>query len=163
MTHKQQILSTLEKETAICKRLYTLIPAEMLDYTPKEGMRTTLEVLQYLSWCAVSCIEDYMAEPDKRKSIYNRNEDYGNTMKAEDFPLRMEEQMEKIILLLANVTDDELLTREVLVPWQHPYILGEALIETALKWLTGYKMQLYLYMKLNGVELDTGDCWIVTE
>jgi hypothetical protein len=160
MTHKQQILNTLEKETAICKRLYTLTPKEMLGYTPKEGMRTTMEVLQYLSWCAVSCIENYMAEPEKRKGIYSRNEEYGRTMKPEDFPARMDEQMEKIKSLLAGVSDDELLTKEVLVPWQQPYILGEALIETAVKWLTGYKMQLFLYMKMNGVELDTGDCWI---
>ncbi|MEO8512857.1 MAG: hypothetical protein ABI543_04815 [Ignavibacteria bacterium] len=161
---KQQILSTLEKEVAICKRLFTMIPPSLYDYTPKAGMRTTLEVLRYLSWCAGSCVENYMeADPGKRKGIYSRNSDYGNTMKPEDFPVRMDEQMEKIKMLMKDVKDEDLLTKEVLLPWQEPMLLGEALIETAVKWLTGYKMQLFFYMKMNGIELDTGDCWIVIE
>ncbi len=164
MTHKQQILNTLEKETAICKRLFTLVPVEMYSYTPKAGMRTTLEVLQYLSWCAVSCVQNYMeTDNEKRKGLYSKNADYGDTMKPEEFPVRMDEQMEKIRMLLIDLTDEELLTKEVVLPWREPMLLGEALIETAVKWLTGYKMQLFLNMKLNDIELDTGDCWIATE
>ena len=164
MTHKQQILNCLEKETAICKRLFTLIPAEMYKYTPIAGMRTTFELLQYLSWNAISCVENYIeTDPEKQKENYKRNKDYGLSMKADEFPARMDEQMSKITSLLQYLSDDELLTREVILPWQQPMPLGEALIETSVKWLAAYKMQLYLYMKMNGMDLDTGDCWIMTE
>ncbi len=161
---KQQILNTLEKETAICKRLFTMIPPAMYDYTPKLEMRTTLEVLKYLTWCAGSCVENYIeSDPEEQKGIYGRNSDYGDTMKPEEFPPRMDEQMDKIKLLLKDVSDEDLLTREVILPWQEPMLLGEALIETSVKWLTGYKMQLFMYMKLNDMDIDTGDCWIATE
>ncbi len=164
MTHKQQILNALEKETAICKRLYTIIPKEMYSYAPQPGMRTTFKLLQYLSWNALSCVENFMeTDPDKQKGIYRRNEEYGESMKAEEFPARMNEEISKINSLLQDVSDDELLSREVISPWREPKLLGEALIETSVKWLTGYKMQLYLYMKMNGMDIDTGDCWIVTE
>lgn len=71
--------------------------------------------------------------------------------------------MAKITSLLLNISDNDLLTGEVILPWQEPMLLGEALIETSVKWLAAYKMQIYLYMKMNGIDLDTGDCWIVTE
>lgn len=164
MTHKQQILNTLQKETAICKRLFSMIPVEMYSYSPYTGMRTTLELLQYLSWNAVSCVENFMeTDPEKQKGNYIRNRDHGISMKAEEFPARMDEQMFRINSLLQNVSDEELLSREVILPWEEPMLLGEALIETTVKWLTGYKMQLFLYMKMNGMDIDTGDCWIATE
>lgn len=78
MTHKQQILNCLEKETAICKRLFTLIPPEIYTYTPLAGMRTTFELLQYLSWNAISCVENYIeTDPEKQKGNYIRNRDHG--------------------------------------------------------------------------------------
>jgi hypothetical protein len=164
MTHKDQILAVLEKETDILKRLFTLIPDTMYDYTPMPGMRTTLELLKYVSWCSLSCVESYIeTDQEKSRMIYSNYDDYGETMKPEDFPARMDEQMEKMRSLLNNITDDEMLSREVVLPWREPKQLGEALIETSVKWLAGYKMQLFLYMKLNGIELDTGDCWIITE
>lgn len=124
-------------------------------------MRTTLELLQYLTWNAVSCVENFIeTDIEVRKKIYGKFSDYGETMKWEEFPARMDEQMAKIIALLANVSDEELLTREVQLPWREQMLLREALIETAVKWMTGYKMQLFLYMRMNGIEVDTGDCWI---
>lgn len=161
--HKQQILQVLERETAVCKRLFTLIPKEMIDYAPKEGMRTTLELLRYMTWCAGSCVESYMeTDAERLKGIYGRNEEYGDTMRFEDFPVRMDEQMTKITMLLDEVTDEILLEKKVNLPWREQMTLGAAIMETSLKWLTGYKMQLFLYMRIYGLEVDTGDCWIMT-
>ncbi|MCC7159475.1 MAG: hypothetical protein IT281_08055 [Ignavibacteria bacterium] len=56
--------------------------------------------------------------------------------------------------------DEDLLSKTVLIPWREKMPLGQAIIETSLKWLTGYKMQLYLYLRMNKLEVDTGDCWI---
>lgn len=164
MTYKKQILQVLEKETAICKRLWTLIPQNLLNYAPIEGMRTTIELLQYMTWCSGSCVENYMeTDAERLKTLYQRNENYGDTMKFEDFSARMDEQMEKIRNLLAGITDDELLTKKVNLPWRETTTLGEALMETSLKWMTAYKMQLFLYLRMNGLEVDTGDCWIMTK
>ncbi len=161
MTYKQQILNTITQEIKICQRLYTLLPESMIEYKPQDEMRTTLELLRYLTWCGSSPIEAYVTnDPAQRDSIYDRNYDYAETMQARDFHRHMDEQIERINNYLKDVTDDYLLTKEVELPWRVKRIFGEAILETSLKWLTGYKMQLFLYAKLNGVKLDTGDCWI---
>lgn len=164
MTHKEQILKTLEKEIQVCKRLYTILPKELYDYKPVEGMRTTLELLRYLTWCSGSCLESYF-ETDKERlhTLYERNWEHGETMKAEEFPARMDEEWEKIKRHFEMFTDEDLLSKTVTIPWREQMPLGQAIIETSLKWLTGYKMQLFLYMRMNELEVDTGDCWIKFE
>jgi hypothetical protein len=99
---------------------------------------------------------------EETDNIYKKNHEYAVTMKHTDFTGRMDEQMEVIKSLMDNVTDEELTGRNVKLAWGENKILGEAIMETAVKWLSAYKMQLYLYMKMNGVKLDTGDCWIET-
>ena len=43
-------------------------------------------------------------------------------------------------------------------------MLGEAIIETSIKWLTGYKMQLFMKLKQTSDEkLTTPDLWRRTE
>jgi hypothetical protein len=161
MTYKQQIINVLIQEIRICQRLYRLLPAGMLDYKPQDGMRTTLELLRYITWCGSSPIEAYVTnDPSQRDTIYDRNYNYAETMQAADFHKHMDEQIGRIKTYLKNVTDDDLLTKEIELPWRVKSIFGEAILETSLKWLTGYKMQLFLYAKTNGVKLDTGDCWI---
>lgn len=164
MSHKQQILQVLEKETAICKRLFTLIPENLRDYSPGYEMRTTFELLKYISWSPGATVESFFEnDMEKIHNIYCKYSETGERMKWEEFPARMDEQMVKINEMLVNVNDEELLSREVQLPWRQKMMLGEALIETAVKWMTGYKMQLFLYLRMNGLEVDTGDCWITVE
>ena len=37
-------------------------------------------------------------------------------------------------------------------------IPGQAITDTIIKWLSGYKNAAFIYMKQNGIKLDTGDC-----
>ncbi|MCC7159476.1 MAG: hypothetical protein IT281_08060 [Ignavibacteria bacterium] len=93
MTHKEQILKTLEKEINVCKRLFTLLPKELHEYKPDDSMRTTLELLRYLSWCAGSCLESYFeTDAEKLKTVYEGNWEHGETLKPEEFPARMDEE-----------------------------------------------------------------------
>ena len=46
--NKQHLLNNIEKEINICRRLYTKIPPAQMDFRPKEGLRSILELLQYL-------------------------------------------------------------------------------------------------------------------
>jgi hypothetical protein len=162
MTYKEQILNSLTQEIRICQRLYTLLPPGILDYKPQEGMRTALELLQYLTFCGSYSIEAHVTDdPEQRKINIDKNYDYAETMQPEDFLKRMDEQIERINSYLKDVTDEELLTKEVELPWRVKKTMGEAILEVSLKWLTGYKMQLFLYAKMNGAKLDTGDCWII--
>lgn len=164
MTHKQNLLNVLEKEIGVIKTLSSKVTKEMLSYSPMEGMRTTEQLLQYLTWCSSATISYFLLE-DKSKAneIFTKVDKDSKTVNYDNFKERMDGELMKIKELFQEFSEEDLLTKEVLLPWQQPMILGQALMETIIKWLSGYKMQLYLYMKQNAIKLDTGDCWIYTE
>lgn len=164
MSYKQDLLNVIEKEIGVIKALHSKITPEILSFTPLEGMRTTEQLLQYLSWCSSATISYYLLE-DKSKAneIFTKVYEDSKSVSYENFKERMDGELMKIKELFREFSEEDLNKKEVLLPWQQPMILGQALMETIIKWLSGYKMQLYLYMKQNGIKLDTGDCWIYTE
>jgi hypothetical protein len=164
MTHKQNLLNVIEKEIELIKTLSSKVTKEILDYAPQEGMRTTLEVMQYLTWCGSSTITYFLLDdPSKAKENYTQFMEDAKSVTYENFKERMDAELYIIKECFEKISEEDLITKEVMLPWKEPMPLGQAIIETTVKWLTGYKMQLYLYMKQNGFKLGTGDCWIYTE
>ena len=47
--YKEHLRSAIVDEMKICRRLYTKIPADRMDFRPKDNMRSIHELLQYLS------------------------------------------------------------------------------------------------------------------
>ncbi len=162
MSYTQHLLDCIKTEVETCKYLYGKIVPAHLSFRPKEDMRSIEELLRYLSWCgveAVSCFILDKAEMDKNRLFYAR---YGDNLQLECFPEAMDMQMEEIARLFTRITEDDLYTKIVVYPWRARAPLGEAIIETSIKWLAAYKMQLFLTMKMAGGndELSTLDCWI---
>lgn len=164
MSHKQNLLNSIEKEIGVLKALHTKIKPEMLSFSPYEGMRTTEEILQYLTFCSSATLSYFFLE-DKSSAgeTYKEITQNSKTVNYNNFKQRIDGELLKIKEVFEKFSDDDLLTKEVLLPWQQPMILGQAITDTIIKWLSGYKMQLFIYMKQNGIKLDTGDCWIYTE
>jgi predicted enzyme related to lactoylglutathione lyase len=159
--HKNYLLRCIETEIGSCKHLYTTIPEGMLDFRPRENMRTMEELLRYLTWTGVSTIAHYLNDLPEgithaRKYYSERNAD----LDLCTFPVAMDAQMAEIRAKLAAITDEELITRRVMYPWGVETSLGEAIVETTVKWLSAYKMQLFLYIKMAGSDINTMDCWI---
>ncbi|MBN8568585.1 MAG: hypothetical protein J0M18_03050 [Ignavibacteria bacterium] len=164
MTHKQNLLNVIEKEIGVIKTISSKVTKEILDYAPMEGMRTTLEVMQYLTWCGSSTIVFFLLDdPSKAKENYTKFMEEAKSVTHENFKERMDAELSLIKNCFENISDEDLINKDVELPWKEPMKLGQAIMETTVKWLTGYKMQMYLYMKQNGIKLDTGDCWIYTE
>jgi hypothetical protein len=164
MTHKENLLNVIEKEIELIKTLSSKVTKEILDYAPMGGMRTTLEVMQYLTWCGSSTITFFLLnDPSKAKENYKKFQEESKTITPENFKESMNAQLVIIKDCFDKITDDDLINKDVELPWKEPMKLGQAIMETTVKWLTGYKMQMYLYMKQNEIKLDTGDCWIYTE
>lgn len=164
MTHKENLFNVIEKEINVIKTLSSKVTKEILPYKPIDGIRTTEEVMQYLTWCGSSTVTFFLLDdPSKAKENYQKFQEDAKTVTLDNFKERMDAQLSILKDCFEKFSDNDLLTKEVLLPWQEPCLLGFAIMETTVKWLTGYKMQLYLYMKQNGIKLDTGDCWIYTE
>ena len=163
--YKQFLLNSIIKEMKIVRRLSTKIPAEQVDFRPKENIRSTLELLQYLSSCGTGMIRYwYRTDGSDFKTFYGGLAIEGKNITRENFAAAMDAQIEMITNLFNNITEDDLENKEVDYPWGEKAKLGEAILETSIKWLTGYKMQLFLKLKLSTDEkLTTPDLWRKTE
>lgn len=165
MNFKDTILTAIEREINICKRLFTLLPPGSYDYKPIENTRTILELLQYLTWVGASSIDFYVNGTSETQGIiYTEYSRSSKEVTPGNFLERMDEQWKKIQSLMEKVDNKMLEEKIVMVPWGEKFTMGMAIVETCIKWLAGYKMQLFLFMKMSSnPNLNTGDCWIITE
>jgi hypothetical protein len=86
------------------------------------------------------------------------------TMTHEQFLTAMDAQMTTINGLFNQISEDDLLNKEVDYPWGGKAPMGEAVITTSIKFLTGYKLQLFSLIKLcDDQKLGTADAWFLTD
>ena len=163
--YKDHLRNAIVDEMKICMRLYTKIPPGKMDYRPKEGMRSIHELLQYIGLVGTALPiywiketdTDFFAEFDKKAALSKQ-------MSHEQFIPVMRKQIEKIEELFGLVTDDDLLNKEVTYPWGGKAAFGEAIIASSIKFLSGYKLQLFLYTRMcTDLKLGTADAWFITE
>jgi len=153
-------ISTWRKESRICVNLAGKIPAGGLDYRPTASQRTTLELLRYLSYGPYNGVHrtllgDWGAGRPTAEVIAG--------MPAADFPSRMAWQADAVERELRAVPESDLLTKDMTFPWGETVKRAEALL-TPLRWLIGYRMQLFLYLKAAGnPQLGTAECWRAPE
>jgi hypothetical protein len=162
---KQVLLNSIVKEMKIVRRLSTKIPANQSDFRPKDNVRSTTELLQYLSNCGTGMIRYWYRKNDTDfRTFYAALNEPGKTITVDTFAAAMDTQIELINKLFEEITEDDLVNKIVDYPWGEKAPLGEAILETCIKWMTGYKMQLFLKLKLSSDEnLTTPDLWRKTE
>ncbi len=163
--YKQQLLNNIEKEINICRRLYTKIDPEQMNFRPKEGLRSILELMQYLS-VIVSAMPAYWLKKDDSdfNSFYTSLMHTSKEMQPEAFLNMMEKQWLNIKELFEQITEEDLLQKEITYPWGGNAPLGEGIISTSIKWTAAYKLQLFLLIKLShDINIGTADAWMLTD
>lgn len=158
MIDREGFIAEWDKESRICINLAGQIPPGGLDYRPTPGQRTTLELMRYLS---------YGPYNGARRALLGDWSDGRPTaevtagMPASDFADRMRWQSARLALELRAATPKDLAEKEITFPWGETLKRGQALI-TPYRWLVGYRMQLFLYLKAAGnSKLGTAECWRV--
>ena len=160
--YKKQLLNSIEKEINICRRLYTKIQPAQMNYRPKEGIRSTSELLQYLC-VIVSAMPTYWLKKENTDfdSFYGSMIAASKEISQDDFITVMDKQLTTIKELFEQVSEEDLLHQEVAYPWGGTAPLGEGIIETSVKWAAAYKLQLFLFIKLSqDTNLGTADAWM---
>ena len=149
----------------IIRRLSTKIPDDKMDFRPKEGMRSMRELLQYLSYCGTGIISFwYRTDGSDIKIFYAPITAKAKELKPEQFVATMDKQIELVKKQFEKITDDDLYNKEIEYPWKETGKLGEGIMITSIKWLTAYKMQLFIYLKLcTDQKLVTPDLWRLTD
>ncbi len=149
-------IKTWRYESRICVNLFGKIPAGGLDYRPTPGQRSTIELLRYLSYGPYNGVAKTIAG-DWQKGRPTAEMTAG--MPPSDFPARMAWQADAMEREVRSISATALATEDMTFPWGETVKKAEALM-TPFRWLTGYRMQLFLYLKAAGAhELKTGDCW----
>lgn len=163
--YKQHLLNNIEKEINICRRLYTKIPPGQMDFRPKEGLRSILELLQYLSIIGSAMPYYWLKKEGTDFSVFfTEGDKAAKAMPHEQFLTAMEVQMAAINDLFNEISEDDLVNKEVHYPWGGKAPLGEAIIATSIKFLTAYKLQLLFLIKLcDEQKLGTADGWFLTD
>ncbi len=157
MFSENQYTDSVKFETNVCKHLYSKISKEIQDYRPTEGQRTMLELLQYLTTCVqtpMGCLisRDWSKISESLEKI--------KEISFDDFCSAMDAQVKKMEELLSDFSEDDYSVRMAMLPTGQEIILGAALVNFPLKFITAYRMQLFLYLKASGNnELNTMNCW----
>ncbi len=164
MTLKQEIQRLISREIAVIKHLYTKIPTNSMEYRPNEQMRSAAELLIYLSHCGVDMIAYYNLgneEGANGREIMQAYRIKAEEFTNEQFPQAMDAQEQHINEMLSNLSNEDLQEKTVEVFWGETLSFGELILQTTVKYLTAYRMQLFLYAKMAGnLEINTYNCWL---
>lgn len=149
-------ISTWRKESRICVNLAGAVPPGGLDYRPTAGQRNTLDLMRYLSYGPYNGVHRTLA------GDWNAGRPTAEVtagMPASDFPARMSWQADAVERELRAAPLRDLLEKDMTFPWGETVKRAEALL-TPMRWLIGYRMQLFLYLKAAGnTRLGTAECW----
>lgn len=157
MISKEQLATAMAHECNVCMHLFTKFTPEGYSYQPSAQQRTTLELLRYLAICGIAGVHS-MAQGNW--SAFAEYKERVQDMAAEDFPAAMQRQKEEIEAYFASIDEETLETQQANVPGSGPAPLGLAILMGPLKWLTAYKMQLFLYAKAAGAaDIGTANAW----
>lgn len=157
MITKDELLAGMQRECDICIHLHSKIPQDGLDFRFTPEQRSTLELLQYLSFVGTGFTT---AVIDSTWDPYGEMAKASEDLAAADFPAAMERQKQALADLFEKVSDEDLGTREFTQPWGHTQKLGHAIQELAYASLVAYRMQLFLQAKAAGnIEIATPNCW----
>lgn len=157
MINKEQLCVAMTKECDVSIHLFGKLPPSSFDYRPSAKQRSTIELLRYLSLCGIAGIQS-MEQNDFRlfAELVDRNRD----MAPESFPAEMEKQKADIEKYFAGVTEEKLETVQTGLPGAGMVPLQVGLMNGPLKWLTGYKLQLFSYAKACGNDsIGTANAW----
>ena len=163
--HKDHLRNAIIDEMKICRRLYRKIPQDKMDFTPKTDMRSIHELLQYL--CIVgTALPDYWLNEQGSDFFteFNKKAAASKYMPHEQFLSVMNDQVELTHKLFDQIDEEDLLNKEVIYPWGGKVQFGEGIISTSIKFLSGYKLQLFLLIRMcTDQEIGTPDAWFLTD
>ena len=159
--YKQHLLQNIEREIVLLKQLAPLIEEKDLEYKPMDKVRTTHELMMYLSTIGSSMIR-WLHKNDLTPEFWEGVREYRNTLTIENFEERLDADLILIKKYMDEITEEELFNKEAILPTKEKMVLGAAIINAPIKWLAVYRMELFLYLKMTGREgISTKEAWVI--
>ena len=157
MLDKNQMLDSLIREGRIAKHLLGKLPEGAQNYRPTPGQRSALELARYIAMCGIGGAR---AMYDMHWEGYKDWVAKTSDLTFEELPAAIDAQAEALREFFDGLTEEEFATKMVKLPTGEEMTLACALLEVSVKWMTAYRMQLFLYCKQAGNEdIWTPNCW----
>ena len=156
MLTRDQFLNSVRHEVAVIKHLYTKVPKDKLGYKPTPKQRSLQEVLNNLPCNLTIAKQLIQADWSDIQATLKQVQESAQ----KDFPATMDRELAAFVDRIEKVPEGDFQKRETVLPTGAKAKLGDALLNFPFKFLAGYKMQLFLYLKSCGrTELNTMNCW----
>jgi hypothetical protein len=157
MLSKQHLADAMTHECDVAIHLYGKLTPEALDYRPSPGQRSTLELMRYLAMCGIAGVTCMAANNWK---LFGEFVARTKEMPAEGFPAAMEQQKRELQEFFAKTDDKTLMTQSAPMPAGGTLPLGAAIVSGPFKWLSAYRLQLFVNAKASGArDLVTSNAW----
>jgi hypothetical protein len=152
MYTKENFIKSLENEIRIIKHLSTKVTPEMAEYRPSPAQRSTLELMQYISAVGSGIMKSILDGNTKSWAEYD---EFRKSVNIENFSQKMDEELADMKGNFAKFSDSDF-TKEVDFYGKAP--VAEHMINI-LRNFAAYRMQLFLYVKACGVNINTMNLW----
>lgn len=157
MFNTQDFVASITRETEIIIHLASKLDSSQLDYRLGEGIRTTMELLRYLTHCGSTPL---VCLAENNWGIAKERGEKTQDVTFENFEAAMRAQQQEMESAIAGLSEADF-QRDVQLPWGASQSLGSAIVDTSLKFLAAYRFQLFLHAKAAGrPELGTMNAWI---
>src|SRR5437773_11437683 len=114
MITRDQLLATMRHETNVAKHLAGKVPAGTLDWRPTPKQRSTLELLRYLTTCAVVPVKSMIHGGwDHAEALEKASE----SVSPAEFAAAMDAQMAEIEREVRAIPDKDFLEKAATMPW----------------------------------------------
>jgi hypothetical protein len=158
MLTKEEFLESCAHETRVIRHLAGKVLPGGLDWKPTPKQRTTLELLRYMTTCAIVPARAMVTGSWEGADEAERASD---AVPADDVAAALDRQMGDLTALLLPLSATDFQERDAELPWGQRVKLGRALVDTVLKTLVAYRMQLFLYAKgMGNHALGPSNCWV---
>ncbi len=158
---KEQLLNNIELELKLLKQLACFIEEKDLSYKPTEQVRTAFELMQYLSTIG-SYMMRWIVKSDINDEVRQQVREFRSSLTLQNFPERIDQQWLEIKKYFSEINDSDLNDKMVTLPTKDTMLMGAAIISSVIKWLAVYRMELFLYLKMNGhQQLSTREAWVL--
>lgn len=157
MITKEQLSASMLHECDVILHLASKLGPSAMDYRPSPAQRSTLELLRYLSICGSAGVR-CLAESNWK--LFGDYAARAKVMTPAEFPEAMARQKQELAAFFAAVSETTLETQSAAMPGGGTRTLGLAILDAPFKWLTAYKLQLFLYAKACGAStIGTANAW----
>ncbi|HEY0876513.1 MAG TPA: hypothetical protein VGD94_23770 [Vicinamibacterales bacterium] len=154
---KPELIASLQNEVRILLHLASKVDRAQLDYRPTSTQRSTLELLQYLSYMGPELIK-YTKAGAFDAAAWTAAEEAARGRNFDETLAVIGAQPDEYARLLGDMRDEEF--REEVEMFGHRHSRGSIIVNIGLSGCAAYRTQLFCYLKACGrSELSTYNLW----